>query len=70
MKPSVYIVDGRLIGLQDAYRNLNKLPESHKATIYPMKRRYRMMVVGFFDIIQLSTVINDSSLKIAQHENH
>lgn len=69
MKPITFIVEGRRKSLQKAYRNLIRFG-GHKTTIYPFRRRYRMMITGGFTEQEVSGIMNDSELKISTCETN
>ena len=70
MKKQIIIIRGTKSRLQVAFAAFDRRIGVLKQTIYPIKGRYRLMVAGTLTEDQIAAILNDSSLKIYEHESH
>lgn len=64
MELKILIIKGNKGNLQFAYKLLQNRINAGEATIYKFRTRYRMMVVGFLSVEEMTKILNDSSLQI------
>jgi len=69
MEAKIFVLDGDLKALQQAYHPLASDSRVTKATIYPIYGKHRMMVATkMLSKDQVSGVVNNESVKISVYE--